>query len=329
MPSSLPLQARLTAIGTYVPSRILTNEELSHWVDTNDEWIVQRTGIRERRIAEEHEFTSHLCIAAVNNMLTRYPDALTNVELIIVATHTPDLSSTPVACLVQAHFGLAHTGAYDLNATCAGFTYALHTASALVSAGAHRKILVIGADALSKITDYSDRSTCILFGDGAGAVIVEHDAEQPSFLAHHIGSDGTGAKHVYRTGLAADLNGAPLIGNGKLVQNGREVYRFAVSTVPQGIEQLLIKSGLSTSDIDWFIPHSANLRMIDSICEKSGIPIEQTLYSLEYFGNTSAASIPLALDLGIREEKVQDGDTMLLYGFGGGLTHAGLIIRWG
>ena len=207
--------------------------------------------------------------------------------------------------------------------------YALHTASALVTAGVHHKILVIGGDTLSKITDYTDRSTCILFGDGAGAVVVEREEANPAFLAYHMGSDGTGAKHVYRTGLATELNGDSLLGNGKLVQNGREVYRFAVSTVPQGIEKLLQKSGLPLAAIDWFIPHSANLRMIDSICEKSGIPIEKALYSLEYFGNTSAASIPLALDLGIREGKVQSGDTLLLYGFGGGLTHAGLIVRWG
>ncbi|CAN7324873.1 ketoacyl-ACP synthase III [Paenibacillus sp. LjRoot153] len=329
MPSSIPLQARISAIGTYVPEHILTNDELSRMVDTNDEWIIQRTGIRARRIAGAHEFSSHLCIAAVQNLIDRYPSSLDDVELIIVSTHTPDLSSTPVACQVQAHFGIQAAGAYDLNATCAGFTYALHTASALVAAGVHHKILVIGGDALSKITDYTDRSTCILFGDGAGAVVVEREEAQPAFLAYHMGSDGSGAKHVYRTGLATELNGDPLLGEGKLVQNGREVYRFAVSTVPQGIEMLLQKSGLPLTAIDWFIPHSANLRMIDSICEKSGIPIEKALYSLEYFGNTSAASIPLALDLGIRDGKVQTGDTLLLYGFGGGLTHAGLIVRWG
>ncbi|CAN7572355.1 ketoacyl-ACP synthase III [Paenibacillus sp. LjRoot56] len=329
MSSSTPLQARISAIGTYVPEHILTNDELSRMVDTNDEWIVQRTGIRARRIAGAHEFSSHLCIAAVQNLVDRYPNSLDDVDLIIVSTHTPDLPSTPVACQVQAHFGIQAAGAYDLNATCAGFAYALHTASALVAAGVHHKILVIGGDALSKITDYSDRSTCILFGDGAGAIVVEREEAKPAFLAYHMGSDGTGAKHVYRTGLATELNGDPLLGEGKLVQNGREVYRFAVSTVPQGIEVLLQKSGLPLAAIDWFIPHSANLRMIDSICEKSGISINKALYSLEYFGNTSAASIPLALDLGIREGKVKVGDNLLLYGFGGGLTHAGLIVRWG
>ncbi|MBA2938461.1 ketoacyl-ACP synthase III [Paenibacillus sp. CGMCC 1.16610] len=329
MPVSNPLNARISAIGSYVPSHILSNADLEAMVETNDEWIVQRTGMRERRIAAAEEFTSHLCIAAVQNMLDRYPEALNDVDLVIVTTHTPDLPSTPVACMIQAHFDLPAVGAYDLNATCAGFAYAVHTASGLVAAGLHRKVLVVGGDAMSKITDYTDRSTCILFGDGAGAVVVEREEEHPAFLAHHVGSDGSGGKHVYRTGLSEQWQDIPLTGGGKLVQNGREVYKFAVSTVPEGIEHLLTKSGLPHSAIDWFIPHSANLRIIQSICEKSEIPFEKALYSLEYYGNTSAASIPLALDLGVKDGRVQAGDTLLLYGFGGGLTHAGLILRWG
>jgi 3-oxoacyl-[acyl-carrier-protein] synthase-3 len=329
MPVSNPLNARISAIGSYVPSHILSNADLETMVETNDEWIVQRTGMRERRIAAAEEFTSHLCIAAVQNMLDRYPDSLSDVELIIVTTHTPDLPSTPVACMIQAHFGLPAVGAYDLNATCAGFAYAVHTASGLVAAGLHRKVLVVGGDSMSKIIDYTDRSTCILFGDGAGAVVVEREDEHPAFLAHHVGSDGSGGKDVYRTGLAERWQDIPLTGDGKLVQNGREVYKFAVSTVPEGIEQLLTKSGLTNSAIDWFIPHSANLRIIQSICEKSEIPFEKAIYSLEYYGNTSAASIPLALDLGVKDGRVQTGDTLLLYGFGGGLTHAGVILRWG
>ncbi|NEW04434.1 ketoacyl-ACP synthase III [Paenibacillus sp. SYP-B3998] len=327
--NSASLFARITAIGSYVPSQILTNAELESMVDTNDEWIVQRTGIKERRIAASDEYTSHLCIQAVEEMVVRYPNALDDVELIIVATHTPDLPFPSVACLIQAHFGIPATGAYDLNATCAGFTYGLHTASGLISAGLHRKVLVVGGDTVSKITDYTDRSTCILFGDGAGAVIVEREDEHPAFLAHHLGSDGNGGKHVYRIGLASTLHGDELAGDGKLVQNGREVYKFAVTTVPQGIEKLLAKSGKQRQEIDWFIPHSANLRIIESICEKSNIPFDKALYSLVYYGNTSAASIPLALDLGIKEGKVKAGDTLLLYGFGGGLTHAGLVVRWG
>jgi 3-oxoacyl-[acyl-carrier-protein] synthase-3 len=205
----------------------------------------------------------------------------------------------------------------------------LHMANGLISSGLHRKILVVGADTLSKITDYSDRTTCILFGDGAGAVLVERDDQQPAFIAHHLGSDGSGGMHLYRTGLSDKLNGNPLAGSGKLVQNGREIYKFAVTAVPHGISTLLGKSGLQTSGIDWFIPHSANLRIIESICEKSGIPFDKALYSLVQYGNTSGASIPLALHLGIKEGKVKSGDTLLLYGFGGGLVHAGLVLQWG
>jgi 3-oxoacyl-[acyl-carrier-protein] synthase-3 len=322
-------KARITAIGTYVPSQVMTNADFEKMVDTNDEWIVQRTGIKERRIAAPDEFTSHLCINAVHDMTTRYNVTLADTDLIVVATHTPDLPFPSTACLIQAHFGIPAAGAIDLNATCAGFTYALHMANGLITAGLHRKILVIGADTVSKITDYTDRSTCILFGDGAGAVLVEKDEEHPSFLAHHLGSDGNGGKHVYRTGLASELNGERLAGDGKLVQNGREVYKFAVTTVPQGVERLLDQNGLSKDIVDWFIPHSANLRIIESICERCGIPMVKALCSLVYYGNTSAASIPLALDLGIKAGKVKTGDNLLLYGFGGGLTHAGLIVKWG
>jgi 3-oxoacyl-[acyl-carrier-protein] synthase III len=321
--------ARITAIGTYVPARVLTNSDFERMVETTDEWIVQRTGIKERRIAEDSEFTSHLCIKAVQDLIIRYNAVLEDTDLILVATHTPDLPFPSTACLVGAHFGIPAAGALDLNATCAGFTYALHMANGLISSGMHRKILIVGADSMSKITDYTDRSTCILFGDGAGAVLVERDEVHPAFIAHHLGSDGSGGKHVYRTGLSDQLHGEKLAGEGKLVQNGREVYKFAVTTVPHGIEQILQKSGLSTEDVDWFIPHSANLRIIESICERSGIPIEKALHSLVYYGNTSAASIPLALDLGIREGKVAPGDTLLLYGFGGGLVHAGLLMKWG
>jgi 3-oxoacyl-[acyl-carrier-protein] synthase-3 len=328
-PTSIGSQARISAIGSYVPEQILSNADLQKMVDTNDEWIVQRTGIQERRIAAPNEYTSHLCIHAVQNLVDRYNTSLEDTDLILAATHTPDLPFPSVACMLQAHFGIPAAGAIDLNATCAGFTYALHLANGLISSGLHRKILIVGADSMSKITDYTDRSTCILFGDGAGAVIVEKDVDNPAFLAHHLGSDGTGGKHVFRTGISSALNGSSLPGDGKLVQNGREVYKFAVTTVPQGIKALLNQSGLSLNDINWFIPHSANLRIIESICEKSEIPFDKALYSLVYFGNTSAASIPLALDLGVKDGRVKLGDTLLLYGFGGGLTHAGLIVKWG
>jgi len=328
--TTLTNNPRITAIGSFVPEGKLTNGDLEKMVETNDEWIVQRTGIRERRIAGEGEYSSHMAFGAIDNLIERYKVNLADVDMILVATHTPDFVFPSVACQIQARYGIGQTGAMDLNATCAGFAYALHVANGLVASGLHRKVLVVGVDNLSRETDYTDRTTCILFGDGAGAVLVEGKSGVPSaFIGSRLGTDGTGGIHVYRIGLSDTMNGEPLKGGGKLVQNGREVYKFAVTTVSQGVQALLEQCGMTVQDIDWFIPHSANLRIIESICERTGIPMEKTLYSLEYFGNTSAASIPLALDLGIREGKVKAGDTLLLYGFGGGLTHCGLIVQWG
>jgi 3-oxoacyl-[acyl-carrier-protein] synthase III len=307
--------SRITAIGSYVPTNVLTNVDLESLVETSDEWIVQRTGIRERRISATDEFTSDLCIAAVENMVARYSCSLEDVDLILVATHTAELACPSMACLVQAHFSIPRTAAIDLNATCAGFAYALHLANGMIAAGLHRKVLVIGADALSKTTDYNDRTTCILFGDGAGAVLLERNEDNPGFMGYYGGSDGSGGIHLYRTVL--------------IVQNGREVYKFAVTTVPAGVNALLSLAGMTTGQIDWFIPHSANLRIIESICEKTGIPMEKTLHTIEQYGNTSAATIPLALDQGVREGKIRSDHTLLLYGFGGGLVHAGLLWRWG
>jgi len=322
-----PAGAAITAIGGYVPERVLTNDDLSRMVETNDEWIVKRTGIRERRICAPDEYTSDMSFAAVNDMLARYPVSVEDADLILVATNTPDFPFPSVACQVQQRFGIRRAGAFDLNATCAGFAYALHLANGLVTAGLHRKVLVIGADNLSRITDYTDRSTCILLGDGAGAALVER-SDTPHFLAAHLGTDGSGGIHVYRTGLSRTMNGIELVDTGKMVQNGREVYKWATQTVPKGMRALLDNAGIAMEEVDWFVPHSANLRMIESICEKSGFPIEKTLVSMVYYGNTSAASIPLALSDAAREGRLSAGDTLMLYGFGGGLTHAGVLVRW-
>ncbi|MCL6603884.1 MAG: ketoacyl-ACP synthase III [Paenibacillus sp.] len=320
--------AKITAIGSYVPARRLTNADLERMVETNDEWIVQRTGIQERRISRQDEFTSDLCVAAVQDLMARYGKSVQDVDMVIVATSTPDFTFPTVASLIQHRLGIPMTaGTMDLSAACSGFVYGLHTAHSFVSSGLHRKVLVIGADTISKITDYTDRSTCILFGDGAGAVLVEKTEESSGFLGFNLGSDGSGAHHVYRTSLSRSINDIELIDTQMLVQNGREVFRWAVRTVPQGVQQLLSKSGVDMEQIDWFIPHSANLRIIEPICERMNYSMEKVLYSLVNFGNTSAATIPLALDLGIREGKVLNGQKVLLYGFGAGLTHAGLLVQ--
>lgn len=321
-------KARITAIGSYVPEKRLTNKDLEKMVETNDEWIVKRTGIKERRIAHEEEFTSDIGYKAVKDLMERYDKSVEDVDMIIVCTFTPDFNTPSVASLVQAKLGIKNTGAIDLNAACAGFTYGLHVANGLVTSGLNKKILVIGADTLSKLMDYEDRATCILFGDGGGAVLVEYDEKQPSFISSHLYSEGEGGKHLYSTNLSTRINGEDLNDSGNLVQNGREVYKWAVTTVPKGMQTVMQNAEYQLNDVDWFVPHSANLRMIESICERSGFPIERTLYSLVEYGNTSSATIPLSLEIGIKQGKLSGGEKVLLYGFGGGLAQAGLLIDW-
>lgn len=322
--------ARITAIGTYVPEKRLTNKDLEALVDTSDEWIIQRTGIQERRISRPDEYTSDLCVGAVENLKRRYGKSVEDTDLILVATSTPDFAFPSTAALIQHRLGISSSaGAIDLSAACAGFVYGLHMAHGMIASGLHRKILVIGADALTKITDYTDRTTCILFGDGAGAVLVEREENgaPDGFLASVLSTDGSGGHFVYKTGLAHSCNGIELLDKGYLVQNGREVFKWALRTVPEGMERLLNQADVQPEQVSWFIPHSANLRIIEPICERSSIPLERTLYSLVPYGNTSAATIPLALDMGIRDGRVQSGDLALLYGFGAGLVQAGLLLR--
>ncbi|MDP1417619.1 ketoacyl-ACP synthase III [Peribacillus simplex] len=321
-------KARITAIGSYVPEKRLTNKDLEKMVETNDEWIVKRTGIKERRIAHEEEFTSDIGYKAVKDLMERYDKSVEDVDMIIVCTFTPDFNTPSVASLVQAKLGIKNTGAIDLNAACAGFTYGLHVANGLVTSGLNKKVLVIGADTLSKLMDYEDRATCILFGDGGGAVLVEYDEKQPSFISSHLYSEGEGGKHLYSTNLSTRINGEDLNNSGNLVQNGREVYKWAVTTVPKGMQTVMKNAEYQLNDVDWFVPHSANLRMIESICDRSGFPIERTLYSLVEYGNTSSATIPLSLEIGLKEGKLSGGEKVLLYGFGGGLAQAGLLINW-
>ncbi|MFJ6211005.1 ketoacyl-ACP synthase III [Lysinibacillus sp. NPDC092081] len=321
-------KARITAIGSYVPERRLTNDDLEKMVETNDEWIVQRTGIKERSVANENEFTSDISYKAVKNLMERYDKSVDDVDMIIVCTLTPDFKTPSVASYIQAKLGIRNTGAMDLNVACAGFTYGLYVANGLITSGLNKKVLVIGAETLSKVTDYTDRTTCILFGDGGGAVLVEYDEKQPSFISSHLCSEGEKGNSLYSTNLSNTMNGKDLVGNGCIVQNGREVYKWAVTTVPKGIQSVMKNTSIELKNVDWFVPHSANLRMIESICEKSGFPIERTLYSLVNYGNTSAASIALSLDIAVREGKIKNGNKILLFGFGGGLAQAGLLIEW-
>ncbi len=318
----------ITALGSYVPERILNNADLEKMVDTNNDWIIKRTGIKERRISADHEFTSDLIYGAVQNLKTRFPDALYHVDYIIVATTTPDTFFPSMASRVQGKFQIANSGAIDISAACAGFTSAILMANSFISSGMYRKILIIGAEALSKIVDYTDRTTCILFGDGAGAFVMERAEELSNcVLDHYTNTEGALGKHVYCSALHSKLDDI-MMPNGKLVQNGREVFRWAVSRVSAGANKLLHDNELKYSDISWFVPHSANMRIVEAIQERTGFTSEQTLTSMEFYGNTSAASIPLAIDDAFKAGRLAAGDLMLLYGFGGGLTEAAVLLRW-
>jgi len=306
---------RIAALGTYLPERRLTNADFARMVDTSDEWIVARTGIRERRMTREDEFTSDMCLAAVQD-LQRNGGSLDEVDYVIACTITPDYAFPSVATQIQERLGLRKVGAIDLGAACAGFVYALDLADALTSTGRARSVLVVAGETLTKITDYTDRTTCILFGDGAGAALVTQDA------------DGASGKELYATALRTEIDGVVDTGR-KLRQNGRAVYEWAVTHVSAGVAELLAQAGLQPSDVDWFVPHSANGRMIESICKRTGIPFERTLTSYEWCGNTSSASIPLALAPALADGRIRRGDRVLLYGFGGGLVESALLLRWG
>ncbi|HGX0892413.1 ketoacyl-ACP synthase III [Staphylococcus capitis] len=320
--------AKITAQGTYVPEKVMDNNDFEKIVETSDEWIQQRTGIIERRIADENEYTSDLSYKAVLDLQEKYQVDLTDVDMIINATLTPDYKTPSVASYVQAQLGLKNAGAIDINAACAGFTYGLNLANGLITSGQNKKILVIGSETLSKITDYNDRSTCILFGDGAGAFLVEYDKEEMSFIASNAGSDGLKGHNLYCTELSEEMFSDDLENHGYIVQNGRGVYKWAVGNVPNIIHEVLNQSNYSIEDLNWFVPHSANARMIESICEKANIETDKALKSLKYYGNTSSATIPLSIDLAIKEGKIKKDDLILLVGFGGGLAYASTFIRW-
>ncbi len=318
---------RIASIGTYLPEKRLTNADLAGLVDTDDAWIVRRTGIRERRIAAADEYTSDLCMAAVADMQAR-GGRLDGVDYIVACTSTPDYGFPSVATRLQHRLGLGKIGAIDITAACAGFTYGLDVADALVNTGRARKVLVAAGETMSKVMDYQDRGTCILFGDGAGVVLVDAPEDAPrTLLARRATSDGALGKELFLMGLRSEIAGV-VEPERYLRQNGRAVYEWAVTAVTNGVAELLDAARLSAADVDWFVPHSANARMIESICKRTGIPFARALMSLEWCGNTSAASIPLALAPAVHDGRVQPGDVVLLYGFGGGLVENGLLLRW-
>jgi 3-oxoacyl-[acyl-carrier-protein] synthase III len=317
--------AKLNAWGIYTPQRVLTNADFERMVETSDEWIVKRTGIRTRHVVANDEYSSDLAIGAIDDLLAHYPEVeLSGVDYLIVATTTPDYVYPSISAMLQEHYGLPTTiGAIDISTACAGFAYGINLACGLIASGECDRILVIAADALTRCVDYTDRSTCVLFGDGAGAVLVERSNEPRIFGMTH-GADGGGGKFLYRTNIRVAINGVEDPAR-LLRQEGREVYRWAIENVPRAVERVLERAGMTLEQIDWFAPHSANLRMIEAICKRLGFPIERTVRSVEDYGNTSAVTIPLALIPAIREGRVRSGDRVLMIGFGGGLVLAGNV----
>lgn len=324
-PSAL-VRSRIRGLAAFAPLGRLTNADLERLVDTSDEWILKRTGINQRSIAAPNEFTSDLALRAIE-LLAESVGSLDDVDFIIVATSTADYVFPSVAAQLQAAMGLERAGAIDLGAACAGFVYALNVGDALVTSGQAKRVLIVGAEVMTKALDYTDRATCILFGDGAGVVLLEPGDATSHVECSSYGSEGEGARHLYRTAIRKEIAGAT-DESGLLRQSGQDVYKWAVRRIPDVIASLLASNNLTAADIDWFVPHSANLRIIESICERTGISRERTLTSIEEFGNTSTASIPLALAPAVADGRVKRGDRVLMVSFGGGLVYAGAIVRW-
>jgi 3-oxoacyl-[acyl-carrier-protein] synthase-3 len=321
--------ASLISVASWLPERRLTNADLERMVDTSDDWIRTRTGIGERRIAAEGEATSDLAARAGALALERAGLPPSDVDLLIVATSTPDMVFPSSACIAQAAMGLT-CPAFDVNAACTGFIYALEVATAMIESERARTVLVVGADVLSSVIDYTDRSTCVLFGDGAGAVVLQ-SSDEPGVLSVHLGADGSGADLLYvpAGGSAAPMTPERLAaGDGYLKMNGNEVFKFAVRTIPEVTKRALTDSGLTTSDVDWLVPHQANQRITDTVAQRLGIPHDHVVCRIEDTGNTSAASIPIVLDSLYRDGHLRPGNILALVGFGAGLTYGAAIIRW-
>ena len=314
--------------GHYLPSRVLSNQELAAQVDTSDEWIVERTGIRNRHIAAEGETTSQMAIKAAQNALKQAGLEAQDIDLIIVATATPDYTFPSTATQVQAGLGITHGAAFDVQAVCSGFVYALSTADKFLISGSHQRALVIGAETFSRILDWNDRTTCVLFGDGAGAVIVEAQQgagqlQDRGVLSTHLRADG---RHVDK--LYVDGGPSSTATTGHLRMEGREVFRYAVTYLAEIIEEAFITTGLTADDVDWFVPHQANRRIIEATARKLSIDPAKVVMTVENHGNTSAASIPLALSTAVADGRIKKGQVVLMEAMGGGFTWGSALVRW-
>ncbi len=321
----------ITAVGAYAPSSMLTNFDLEKIVDTSDEWIRTRSGISTRHIADANTATSDIAVEAAKQALERAHLAADEIELIVMATCTPDYPLPSTACVVQHRLGATRAAAFDLSAACTGFVYSLNTAHALVASGQFSNALVIGADTLSKVTDYTDRSTCVLLGDGAGAAVLQHVPEGRGFLSFHLGADGSGSEL-----LMIPAGGSRRPSTAETIQNrqhfirmsGNEVFKFAVRVMEEAVITALDRAGLTTDDVKLIVPHQANIRIIDAAIKRLSIPLDRWVINIGHYGNTSAATIPLAMNEAYEAGRVHEGDAVVFVGFGGGLTWGASVLRW-
>jgi 3-oxoacyl-[acyl-carrier-protein] synthase-3 len=323
--------ARITGTGAAVPEKVLTNADLEKLVDTTDEWITTRTGIKERRVASDGEFTSTFATAAAEKALAMAGISAEELDLIVVATVTPDFPFPSTACLVQKNLNAKKAAAFDISAACSGFLFAISIVDNFIKSGSVTKALVIGAETLTRVTDWQDRNSCVLFGDGAGAVVLEATSEKAGVLSTHIHSDGTYWELLHQPACGSRNPAEQRVIDERLTfikMQGNEVFKLAVRAMEEAANEALSANGLSVADIDLFISHQANRRIIDAIGKRMGLSPEQVYINLERYGNTSAASIPIALDEANRAGKVKEGDLVLLDSFGGGLTWASALVRW-
>ncbi|AAZ97504.1 Beta-ketoacyl-acyl carrier protein synthase III (FabH) [Thiobacillus denitrificans ATCC 25259] len=316
--------SRILGTGGYLPARILTNADLEKLVDTNDQWIVDRTGIRERHIAADGEFTSDLATAAARAALEAANLAADDIDLLLVATTTPDLVFPSTACIVQSKLGMTNgKPAFDLQAVCSGFVYALSVADQFIKGGAAKHVLVVGAETLSRITDWNDRSNCILWGDGAGAVVVGASSE-PGIIATHIHADGRHKELLRTTTGPSSGSKTPAL----MRMEGNAVFKMAVNTLDRIVDETLEANGLAKTDIDWLVPHQANIRIISATAKKLGMSMDNVVTTVAGHGNTSAASVPLAFDAAVRDGRIKRGQIVLMEAFGGGFTWGSALLRY-
>ena len=319
--------SRISGTGRYLPERILTNADLEKMVDTSDEWIKTRTGIEQRHVASEEELTSDLCVRAAQNAMEAAGVTVDEIDMLFVGTTSPDLIFPNIATIIQHKMGSPACPCFGMEAACSGFVYALSAADKFIRCGDAKKVLVIGAEIITRLIDWDDRSTCVLFGDGAGAVVLEA-SEEEGIMSTHLGADGQYQKLLYYpVGVSSDLAAAG-VGDSRILMSGNDVFKVAVKTLSAVAEEALAANDVDLDDLDWFVPHQANLRIIQATAKRVGISMDKVIQTVQIHGNTSAASIPMAFDVAVRDGRIQRGDLVLFDAFGGGFTWGAVLLRY-